>query len=467
MNVSNIEDYLIRAEETAYKAYYEFNENKKDILVVVDENKKFLGVITRKEVRNISSDQSGQKVDDICNRNCFYVVQNDQNYIKEAKKFFVDSNVRQIPLIDRNKNVIDILDRSFVVGKIGFIIPEPVAGSGGHRTFLRIAKHFVQNGYEVELYIMPIEYTLHNEAEVREYINRYFFELNAKIIFGCESISLCDILIATFWKTAYILSENRSKAKLACYFIQEFEPYFMPMGYEYILAHYSYKLGLLPITYGPKVKEMLQKGFRLTEGIFLNFSVNRGNYYPCVQGKREKRILFFARPEMDRRCYPLGIDALKMIKERYPEMEICLYGAPYDRYTDVPFAFHNMGIISPAELGQLYRNSMIGICFSTTNPSLIPFEMMRCGLPVIDIDFNDNECNYGGRQNVILAEPTPEGVCREIEHMIEDEKLREEQSKRGIKFTESLLDDSEMESMLETMLMRKLREVDHEENGHH
>ena len=37
------------------------------------------------------------------------------------------------------------------------------------------------------------------------------------------------------------------------------------------------------------------------------------------------------------------------------------------------------------DLADLYRESTIGMVFSTTNPSLVPYEMMACGLPVIDL----------------------------------------------------------------------------------
>src|SRR5262249_54859110 len=138
------------------------------------------------------------------------------------------------------------------------------------------------------------------------------------------------------------------------------------------------------------------------------FWVDR-RYYFAPDARRERqrpRILYFARPHMPRRCYELGLEALAVLAKQTPEIEICLFGADH-----VPgrldFPYTALGILSPKELGELYRGYDVGLAFSTTNPSLVTFEMMACGLPVVDLDVFDARDRHGGYP-AVLAEPSPE-----------------------------------------------------------
>ena len=79
----------------------------------------------------------------------------------------------------------------------------------------------------------------------------------------------------------------------------------------------------------------------------------------------------------------------------------------------------------------------------------------------MDIDFNENEYNYDGYENVVLAGPTPEEVAKEIIRLIENEELRALQSKRGIAYTEKLPDDEAMEVGIAQQLMEQLDKVRH------
>ena len=67
-----------------------------------------------------------------------------------------------------------------------------------------------------------------------------------------------------------------------------------------------------------------------------------------------------------------------------------------------------------AELRRLYSLSTLGIAFSTTNPSLIPFEMLACGLPVVDVLLNTRNPDFDGCDAVVYSKPTEEDLCKSI-----------------------------------------------------
>lgn len=348
--------------------------------------------------------------------------------------------------------------------KISFIIPQPIIGSGGHRNIYRIVRYLSNNGYDVTCYVDPENYT--NPDYVRSGIAAYhkitdnFFDLGCNIVYGLNDIKECDVLFATHAGSAYCVKDNLSKTKLGCYFIQDFEPYFQPIGDGYIGALNTYKFGLYPITSGPWPLALLKRDFNIKEGNYFRFPIDTNVYYTTKNVKKdENKIVFFAKPSMPRRCYRLGIDALNLVKKAHPEVEIVLFGERSDHYTDVPFEFTNIGLADTIEdLGNLYRSASIGIAFSTTNPSLVPYEMMSCGVAVVDLDFNNSVVSYDSYDNVMLVDTTAENVAKGIIELLENKKLREEKVKNALKFCKKFPTEDEMCKLVEKFILNAYKE---------
>lgn len=345
---------------------------------------------------------------------------------------------------------------------ISWVVPQPIAGSGGHRNIYRIVRYLANNGYNVTLYIDPQDENNWNYVksgiEAQKFITKHFFDLKSTIIYGTENIEKCDVLFATHYDSAYVVKANEKKAKLVCYFIQDYEAYFSPMGYEYLRAHNSYKLGLYPITSGPWPLAMLKNNFGIHEGNYFRFPVDRNIYYVDEATPKLNRIVYFAKPSMPRRCYQLGVEALKIVNEKHPDWEIVFYGAPMEEYFSVSFEINAMGLVKGIkELGDLYRSAAIGIAFSTTNPSLVPYEMMCCGAAVIDLDFNNSVVSYDSSNNIALAEPTAEDVAAKINELIEDEKKRNQQVKNALEFCSIFPSELEMCQLIEGYILKELK----------
>src|SRR5262249_34171904 len=149
----------------------------------------------------------------------------------------------------------------------------------------------------------------------------YFFGLRARIIKGLENSIKddCDALVATHFSTAYVARANQS-CRQKFYFIQDYEPLFFPMGTEYLMAENKYLMGLIGINSGPWCSKMVWGRYGMEADYFLS-PVDRSVYYPRpAQHRLVQRVLFFARPEMPRRCYAMGIEALKILHQRLPEV---------------------------------------------------------------------------------------------------------------------------------------------------
>ena len=342
--------------------------------------------------------------------------------------------------------------------KISFVIPQPIIGSGGHRNIYRIVRYLAHKGYDVTCYIDPEG--LCDPSHVKTGMDAYrkitdnFFDLECNIVFDVNDIKDCDVLFATHAASAYIVKRNEDKYKLGCYFVQDYEAFFFPMGDNYLTFHNTYKLGLYPITSGPWPLNMLKRDFKITEGNFFRFPINKDIYYYNEDTRNDKRIVFFAKPNMPRRCYNLGIQALSIFKQKHPEAEIVLYGEDSTHYNNVPFEFINKGLLPTIEdLGNLYRSSAIGIAFSTTNPSLVPYEMMSCGCAVIDFDFNDSVVSYDSYDNVLLVDTTPEKIAEGIERLYNDKSLRSKKVKNALEFVKQFPTEDEMCKLIEKYIL--------------
>ena len=76
----------------------------------------------------------------------------------------------------------------------------------------------------------------------------------------------------------------------------------------------------------------------------------------------------------------------------------------------------------------------MGICLSLTNYSLIPQEMMACGLPCVDLAGRSPEAIFGSDGPVELAAPDPIALADSIEGLLTDELRWRRRSDAGLAF---------------------------------
>ncbi|WP_157082623.1 glycosyltransferase family 4 protein [Sphingomonas asaccharolytica] len=338
--------------------------------------------------------------------------------------------------------------------RIAWVIPQPFEASGGHRNIFRAIRYLSEFGHSCSLHVLPDNHRFSRGDEIRKFIADEFFDIIATdgVFHGVDNIPECDVLVCTYWTTAYVVKDNAEKAPLHVYFLQDYEPMFFPMGTDYVRACETYRFGFYPITSGPWPLRMLEKEWGVEHGAFFRFPIDRGIYHaPALpRSNPSKRIAYFARPDMPRRCYPLGVSALEIVKRERPDVEILFYGDKSEKFQHVPFEFTNVGMTPQiSDLGDLYRSVDVGVCFSTTNPSLVPFEMMACGLPVVDLDVNGNEVSYGGRENCMLAAASPRDIADKIYAILDDPEKAADLAGRGIEYAREFPTEVEMVRLIE------------------
>ena len=270
---------------------------------------------------------------------------------------------------------------------INWLMPPPGKGSGGHMTIYRFIKYLEESGHTCRIYFHNPGPGSSVEA-VQAIMGDSFPKVKAQMkwLQTHEEMAPADAIFATSWQTAYTVYVSKVKAK-KFYFVQDFEPYFYPVGGMSVLAENTYKLGLRGITAGGWLKKRLHDEYGMETSSF-DFGSDSDQYKILNDGER-KEIVFYARPTTARRAFELGVLTLDLFHKKHPEYTINFIGWDVSEY-NIPFPHKNLGILDPSELNELYNKCAASLVMSLTNMSLLPLELLSSGcIPVV----NDGDNN--------------------------------------------------------------------------
>ena len=182
--------------------------------------------------------------------------------------------------------------------------------------------------------------------------------------------------------------------------LQAYEPYFFCYGDNYFLAKTTYSLGFHIISLGKWNRAQISTNANIPiETIdYIDFPYEPNEYkiitkdYSQYTEKTNLKIVVYIKSDTKRLPILLQIITKKLIdemKKRGKVIKIIYFGS------DNVLKLHNginVGKLCVDELNKLYREADFGIVASMTNISLVPYEMLASGLPVIE--FKDGSFNY-------------------------------------------------------------------------
>lgn len=292
---------------------------------------------------------------------------------------------------------------------INWVMSPPSRGSGGHTTMFRLIEHIERSGHVCRIYLDDIYGgdAAYYGARVREIFPRFVGEI------GDVTAGMVDAhaVVATAWSTAYPVYNDPCRGK-RFYLVQDFEPWFHALGGRSALAEQTYRMGFHAITAGRFLAAKLSSEYGMAADAF---DFGRDNAYQLENEARSRDgIVFYAKPEVPRRAFELGIMALELFSKRHPNVVIHLYG---NRVGRLPFQFQDHGLLSIGELNKLYNRCFAGLSLSMTNVSLVPHEMLSAGcIPVV----NEAEHNRIVLDNpfVRYALPTPHALADALSEIV-------------------------------------------------
>lgn len=326
-----------------------------------------------------------------------------------------------LPAAARTENLVVPSDKV-----INWFIPPFGKGSGGHLNIFRFISNLEQLGFTCRIIIVG-EPKPESAATAKKNIDEWFFPLKAEVYVGSSKAPPACFSIATEWRTAYWV-RHFAPTLHRCYFVQDFEPWFYPMGSEAIFAEETYRFGFIGITAGGWLETKLRTEYGM-ETHAVGFSYDRHLYsmQPKSAGSGRKRVFFYARPPTPRRAFELGLLVLQEVCRRHSDVEVVFAGWDVSNYA-IPFPHVNAGLLDIDALPKLYNSCDAALVLSLSNLSLLPLELMACGTPVISnrapwTEWLLNECNAK------LAQPTvadlADAVCAVINDECESNRIRQ------------------------------------------
>lgn len=322
---------------------------------------------------------------------------------------------------------------------------------GGHFTLFRFAHHFSKLGVHNIIYVYNNK--RHRNAKfLQAELNNTFDKCMLEVVVDPRKLPKAQVALATTWQSAYDVKAFPF-AEHKFYFMQDYESLFYAFGTASMQANATYSFGFRGITGGNWLKSRYESHAGAGTAQNYRFAADKSLFFPSTpDGKvrhHVKRLFFYGRPSTERRCFELGMAALKKIADAYPDVEIVIAGL--DLTMEPPFKATCLGNMTLAGTGELYRTCDVGIAFSGTNLSYLPVELMQSGVPVISNkgDHVEWHCKHG--ENAYLVDPVPTAVFDAFAVLYNSEELRQKLVDGGLKTMEPITWEKEMNKIFEYM----------------
>lgn len=322
-------------------------------------------------------------------------------YGKAAQKIYYYRTIRILKKIFEEDNFIPTDNLPTIGNKIGIIIPSFVKASGGVTSILRLGSNLEKLGYDITFISMANE-PIEKMKETAKF-NLKNYQGNLSPLKDVEK-DIFDIVVATSWTTVY---EARKFKGYLMYFVQDFESIFYDTSDLSVIAKKTYELGLHMVSLGRWNKKMIEENCISCSPVdFIEFPYEKSEYskfernFNRISQTKKIKIAVYIKEENKRLpvIIPMILDKLKiMLLESGYQLEINYFG----NSNKVCLQNGNeLGKLSKEQLYELYCNSDFGMVASLTNISLVPYEMVATGLPVIE--FEDGTFKYFFEENTAI-----------------------------------------------------------------
>ncbi len=379
--------------------------------------------------------------------------------------------------------------------KITFVMQETGTGAvGGIRVVYEYANHLIDKGHQVNI-VYPLtpfmprpKLSLKNLKDQARWLKGQtrwlllnlkrrkrveWFEVKAKIFMTPTNspkfswlsekfVPDADVVLATAWETAYLVTKLKEKKGKKHYFIQHYEIWDVwnnedlwkraeaiePDPNRLCLAMHdivpedqklrtmkklvddTYRLPLGKIVISSWLKELMELKFRQPSQGPLPNGVNFNTFYKEKTEKTGKRVLMPFRPAQWKGTED-GLKAFAIVKEKHPEVEFAMHGVPARH--DLPSWIKTYGRVSDDELRRLYNSSDIYVIPSWVEGSqLPPMEAMACGCAVVATNVG-GITDYAIPEKTVLVSPPrkPKALAQNIIELLENRARLQEIAEAG------------------------------------
>jgi hypothetical protein len=329
--------------------------------------------------------------------------------------------------------------------QITFILPG-IGLSGGVKAVFEFANHLEKRGHKVSIIYPLVPLALSLKGKIRGTIGNLlrglrpsWFDLRAKIIrvptLAEKHIPKADIIMATWWQTAYCVGKyNENKGK-KFYLVQHYETWGGPEEE----VNGSYKLGLEMIINSTWLKDILEGKLKQKVKALILHAPDRSHFYPEII-KREKNKIRVLMPfrDLSWKGAEDGIEAFKIAKEKYSHIQLVMFGPKWNESVPSFAEFH----LNPSnsELRKLYNSSSMFLFPSRSEGfGMPPMEAMACKIPVVATRVGAVPDYTIPGKTALISEPMDiNGLAQNIIRLVENENERKSIAENGYNYIKHL-----------------------------
>jgi len=336
---------------------------------------------------------------------------------------------------------------------ISFIIPF-IDKTGGVAVVLEYYRQLTAMGHDVNIFYPLLPYGIYlgsrptwkklpaklkrfllNATRAERAIYHFSEKIPVKPVVKINNIFIpdADVIVATAWPTAYDVAKLSPKRGRKFYFVQDYEIW---DGFvEKVDASYRLPLGV--ITIAPWLTEFMKEKFGRNDVTEIHNCIRLDKFYPPANKDFNHASILLMAHNLDLKGTKDAIDALTIVKERYPKLEINMFGmcerpeAPFD------FEYHRN---PPYEkLLSLYQDAAIFIFPSRKDGwGLTPIEAIACKCALVATCAGCIPIINDGR-NLILAEiKNPQSIADGVITLLGNKALTENIASQGLKSAQGL-----------------------------
>lgn len=328
--------------------------------------------------------------------------------------------------------------------KITFLIhASGTSVGGGVKVVFEYANRLTERGHDVKI-IYPL---VNSESKLKSIINitRFispfhdiypkWFNLKATLLpvptFKEKYIPKADIIVATWWKTAYSVSTFEETKGEKFYLIQHYETWGGP---EEDVKR-TYNLGLHNVVISNWIKKKIKSIGANVDDLILN-GVNFDEFYPDKKNTQKDKIRILMPYRLENwKGVEDGLKAFEIIKEKCNNVMLVMFGPkPKKGELNDCIEFHSYP--TGEKLKDLYNSCDIFLFPSRCEGfGLPPIEAMACKLPVVTTDVGAvKDYTLPGKTALVSKPLEPHNLAKNAIKLIENENLRNEIAEAGYEY---------------------------------
>jgi glycosyltransferase involved in cell wall biosynthesis len=330
--------------------------------------------------------------------------------------------------------------------KINIVLPFfPKHAVGGIKVLYQYADFLSERGHDVTLYHtsilknVPKRYlnifrVLRFYFRIKKSIPKWFTFKNQVTVINIlkisnKSIFDGDVIISTMYATAldvFSLSESKGRK---INFIQDYETWIAKPN-QLIL---SYRLPVIHIVINDYLYSIVEK-YSPQSPVLIYNAIDTSKFYITKPIEdRQSASICMMYSEEQRKGSIYGINAIKLCKEKYPDLVVNLFSVfPKPEWLPDWINFHQ----SPNNLNEIYNSSAIFISPSLGEGwALPPAEAMCCGCALICTDIGGHAAYAKDKETALLvSSEDPIDLADKISTLIEDNQYRIQLARKGNDF---------------------------------